>query len=193
MLHIVSSERRGLGSKTVFPKAQKKRVLQASSGRANSDNSAGKPLPQGLENWLFTGFPFWGVYFLLGDSMIFSLQSVSDRLLKLFPCSSAFGSSTYSFPSRTGFAMRQLTELIFLIHVIVMTAILIFQLPNYHCLNKYQQKEVFHEWWDPFFHFLIHTPISHTSQLLIHCSVIQGTYTRCSKLEIHFRRPREVR
>lgn len=66
VFHIVSSERRGLGSKTVFPKAQKKRVLQASNGRANSNNSTGESLPQGLEFWLLTGFPFWGVYVFAG-------------------------------------------------------------------------------------------------------------------------------
>ncbi|KAK7815205.1 hypothetical protein U0070_021168 [Myodes glareolus] len=44
VLHLL--ERRGLGSKTVFPKAQRKRVLQASNGRANSNSSTGESLPQ---------------------------------------------------------------------------------------------------------------------------------------------------
>lgn len=57
--------------------------------------------------------------FLLGDSMIFSLQSVPEHLLKRFPCSSGVGSSIHSFHGGAGFAMRQLTELISLIHVIV--------------------------------------------------------------------------
>ncbi|ERE80745.1 A disintegrin and metalloproteinase with thrombospondin motif 16 [Cricetulus griseus] len=48
VLHLL--ERRGLGIKTVFPKAQKKRVLQVSNNRANSNNSTGETMPQE---------PFW--------------------------------------------------------------------------------------------------------------------------------------
>lgn len=79
VLHIVFSERRGLGSKTVFPKAQKKHVLQASSIRANSNNSTGEPLPQGLEFWLFTDFLSGHAFFLLGDlyDFLFAMYSLA--------------------------------------------------------------------------------------------------------------------